>query len=311
MGSPAPSTGSLPAERRDDIPRAIFYVLAASFSFSLLNVLVKWQSETYSIVELVFFRSFFALIPTGIMIWHAGGWRVLATKVPGQHAARALLWLGSIYCTFGSYHALPLADAVGLGFSAPLFLTALAGPVLGETVGRHRWGAVILGFVGVLVMARPGAGMFAGGALYALGGAFLFALGSLTIRSMSRTEASLVIVFYTMLVGAVASGIVMPLAWTTPSLADFGVLAIVGIAGGLSQFCMVQAYRYAPVAVVAPFNYSQLVWAAFLGYAVWSDLPDTFVLVGSAIVIASGLYILGRETRAAPARPKEAAAAGE
>jgi drug/metabolite transporter (DMT)-like permease len=283
-------------EAKDDLPRGIAYALGAVFLFSLLNVVVKWQSARYPVGELVFFRSVFSLPPLALLIWRAGGRRVIATSIPGKHVFRALIWFSSIFLTFAAFQLLPLADAVALGFSAPLFLTALSAPVLGEKVGRHRWGAVILGFLGVLVMTRPGMGMVQWGAFCSLGGALLFAIGSLTIRQMSRTEPSLSIVFYTMAVGTVLSAALLPFIWVPPSAVDFAVLIFLGIGGGLSQLCQVQAYRYAPVSAVAPFNYAQILFAVIFGFILWGDLPDGPVVAGSLIVIASGFYIIHRET---------------
>jgi drug/metabolite transporter (DMT)-like permease len=284
---------------RDDIKRGIAYTCAATFVFSTFNVVIKWLSDAYPIAELVFFRSFFALVPCLFLVWRAGGAASLRTHRPLAHLVRAATWLTSFCCTFASLHLLPLADAVAFSFAAPLFLTALSVPVLGERVGPHRWGAVLVGFTGVLVMAHPSGDVFKWGTLFGVGNALFYALGSLSVRQLSRTESSVSIVFYTQLFGSALSGLAAPFAWTTPSVLDAAIMITTGVAGGIAQYWMTQAYRYAPAAAVAPFTYGAIVWATLFGYLVWSDLPTRAVLVGAAIVIASGLYILHRETKRA------------
>jgi drug/metabolite transporter (DMT)-like permease len=303
----APAIQALPA-RRDDISRGILYACVAVFVFSAMNTAVKWLAASYPVLEIVFFRSSFALLPCAVLIWRAGGPATLKTAVPWSHAFRASIWFGSVCCTFMSYHLLPMADAVAISFSAPLFLTALSVPILGEKVGRHRWGAVIAGFFGVLIMVRPGSGVLQWGAVYGLGNAVFYALGALSVRQMTTTERGSTIVFYTMLLAAVLSAFVLPFIWVTPRPIDLLALALLGIAGGCGQLIVVQALRFAPAAAVAPFNYTAMVWALGFGYALWGDLPGSAVLAGAAVVIASGLYILHRETRKKAARAAPAGA---
>jgi drug/metabolite transporter (DMT)-like permease len=285
---------ALPA---DDIRRGIFYVSLAVFSFSLFNVVIKWLSDEYPIGELVFFRSFFALFPCLLLVHRAGGLAVLRTSRPGAHLTRAAIWLISFCCSFTALHLLPLADATAFSFAAPLFMTALSVPILRERVGPHRWGAVVFGFLGVLVMARPSGEVLRWGALFGLGNALFYALGSLSVREMRRTERSEAIVFYTQLFASCIAGLSLFFSWRTPSWRDIFPLIATGLAGGVAQYWATQAYRYAPAAVVAPFTYAGIVWAVLFGYLVWGDLPEAAVLGGAAIVIASGLYILHRETR--------------
>jgi drug/metabolite transporter (DMT)-like permease len=172
-------------------------------------------------------------------------------------------------------------------------------PLLGEFVGIHRWSAVMLGFVGVLVMAHPTGEVMQLGALFGIGNSLFFALGSLSVRQLARTESSVTIVFYTQLFGTLFASLAAPFFWVTPNWIDLGAMVATGIAGGIAQFWMTQAYHCAPASVIAPFTYSSIVWAVLFGYLVWGDLPTNAVMIGSAIVIASGLYILHRETRRA------------
>jgi drug/metabolite transporter (DMT)-like permease len=295
----------------DDIRRGIGYTLIAVLLFSAVNAAAKQLAERYPILEIVFFRSLFALVPCLVMVIRAGNPRLLATQRPWSHATRAATWFGSVTFGFLSYHLLPLADAVAISFSGPLFLTALSVPILGERVGRHRWGAVIAGFLGVLVMVHPSGDVVQWGSFAALANALFFAFGSLTVRDMSRTEPSVRIVFYTMLVAAVLSGIASVFLWVQPGWLDLLMLAGVGIAGGIAQFWTVQAYRCAPPSAVAPFTYTSMVWAILFQVAIWNDWPTAGVLLGAAIVIASGLYILHRETRKRAPVVQTAASAGD
>lgn len=282
---------------RDEVGRGIGLACAAVLVFSAVNALAKQEAGSYPISEIVFFRSLFALLPVLFLAARHGVGRSLKTSMPWAHLARSLIWFVSVYCTFASYHLLPMADAAAISFSAPLFLTALSALVLGERVGPHRWSAVAAGFLGVLVMVRPGMGVFQWGALFALGNAVCFALGSLAVRQMASTERSATIVFYTMLLATLLSGLTLPFLWVTPTPLDLGGMVLMGILGGIGQLLVVQAFHHAPASAVAPWNYSSMIWAALLGWIVWSEVPDEKLLIGAAIVIGSGLYLLHRETR--------------
>jgi drug/metabolite transporter (DMT)-like permease len=285
------------AKATDEIGRGIALACAAVVVFSVLNALIKWQAGLYPISELVFFRSLFALLPVLVLTVRHGLATSLKTSMPGAHLLRSTIWFVSAVCTFIAYHLLPMADAAAIAFSAPLFLTALSAPVLGERVGRQRWIAVAAGFLGVLVMVRPGLGIFQWGALFGLVSAVCFAVGSLAVRRMSSTEPSVTIVFYTMLLATLLSGMTLPFVWVTPTLGDFLVMVAMGLLGGIGQLMVVQAFHHAPASAIAPWNYTQMLWALFLGWAIWGELPDRAMLLGAAVVIGSGLYLLHHETR--------------
>ncbi|MEI7610024.1 MAG: DMT family transporter, partial [Rhodospirillaceae bacterium] len=216
----------------------------------------------------------------------------------GGHLGRATIGLAAMLLMFWSYHLLPLADAVAIGFSAPLFLAALSVPLLGEKVGAARWGAVLVGFVGVLVMVKPGATALDLGSLVALGAALGYALAAIAVRQLSRTEHPNTIVFYFTLNTGLLAALALPWVWATPTLSDLGLLALTGLLGGAVQYCGTHAYTLGPAAVIGPFNYSAILWATLFGWLIWGDLPDRWVLLGAAVVIASGLFIVLRETRA-------------
>ena len=271
-------------------------MLLAVAIFSCMDALIKWLSTTYPTIEIVFFRSCFAFVPL-LAALLKGGRGALRTRRPLAQAGRAMVGLVSMVAFFYCFRIMPLADVFGIAFSAPLFVTALSVPLLGERVGIRRWSAVAVGFVGVLIMLRPDSGVFASASWIALFATVLYALGQIFVRDLTKTETTTGIVFYVTLTTTVASAVAMPFQWVTPSAVDAPLLAAVGILGGVAQLAFTRAFRLAPAAVISPFDYTGLLYAAVIGYAVWGDVPTLPFLVGAAIVIASGLYILHRETR--------------
>jgi drug/metabolite transporter (DMT)-like permease len=290
---------AMPAASREEIRTGIFYMVGAVFVFSVVNALVKWEEARYPLDEVVFFRCLFALIPCTALVLSAGGFATLRTHRLGEHVGRALLQFVSMTSIFAAFGMMPLADAIAIGFSSPLFLTMLSIPLLGERVGRHRWGAVLVGFAGVLLMARTGG--FSGGGLslgagLALASAAIGAAVTIAVRRMTLTEASATLVTYQALFTTILSALLLPFGWRTPGWQDGLMLAAIGVSSGVGQYWWTQAFRFAPAAVAAPFSYLSLVWSLLWGYLVWGDLPTTGLLAGGAVVVASGLYILYRET---------------
>jgi drug/metabolite transporter (DMT)-like permease len=289
--------------RAENVRLGIFYMLASVLLFSMQNAIGKWLAESYPIAMLVFFRSAVALLPSYVFVRHAGGHSVLRTRRLGAQFSRAMIWGGSNVTAFFAYHLLPLADAVTLTFTAPLFLTALSWPILKERVGQARWIAVSVGFVGVLTMAHPSGAVNWFGMANALTCAICNAVGSLTVRDLTRTDASAAIVFYTALFVTLLALPVLPFFWITPGLVDLALFVAVGLLGGVSQYWTTQALYHAPAAAVSPFNYTALVWALLLGFLVWGDLPTVTMIAGALIVTASGLFLLRHESRQRRLRP--------
>ena len=277
--------------------KGIVIMCAATLVFSILNAAAKYLLEKYPINELVFFRSAFTILPVLWLAQRDGhGFASLRTRRLGAHAWRGVLGVLSMGAQIVALAMLPISDVTAFIFTAPLFITALSVPLLGERVGVHRWSAVVIGFLGVLVMVQPGAGGISAGGLVAVGGSAAYALAVITIRQMSGSEPAATIVFYNAFVGMVVAAVSLPFRWQTPDLVDLAVLMVIGIGGGFAQFWQTSAYHLAPVAVVAPFSYSSLLWATILGFAIWDEVPTHEVLMGSILVVASGLYILYRET---------------
>ena len=205
---------------------------------------------------------------------------------------------------------LPLAEAVAISFTAPLFITALSQPLLGEPVGSRRWGAVLVGFLAMLLMLRPGTDAFSPHALLVLLSALAFALAMMLTRRLARSETSAAMAVYTALGGGLATLPFLPAVWKTPGPVDLTVFVLFGIIGGTAAYVMIAAHRHAPAVVLAPFNYTALVWAAALGWLIWHESPVALTWLGAAIIAASGLYIAHREAVVSgrpriPARPAD------
>ncbi|MGQ9369296.1 DMT family transporter [Azospirillum sp. ST 5-10] len=288
-----------PAALADDARSGILSMLAAVALMAVMNAVSKLLADGYSLAEIAFFRNLFALLPATAMVAAAGGATVLRTAHPLGHLWRSLIGLTSMVLLFWSYRLLPLADAVAISYSAPLFLTALSVPLLGERVGPVRWGAVALGFAGVAVIAQPG-GSVEPGALVALAAAVAYALAQIAMRQLGRTERPVTTVFHFTALSTVLCALALPFAWTTPSARDLALMAVMGLAGGASQHFITRAYARAPAALVSPFGYTGIVWAALFGWLLWGDAPAPHVVAGTAIIVAGGLVILIREARRAP-----------
>ncbi len=298
------ATGVALSVRTERIVLGIVLRLAAMALFSVMGAGVKWAADRgVPLMEILLFRNAFAFLPLAIYIQRTTGFSVLRTSRPLSHFARGCIGLVAMSCNFLAIAYLPLVEATALSFTAPLFLTALSKPLLRERVGVHRWMAVILGFVGVLIMIRPEPGHLAGlGMILGLLGALASAGAMATIRQISRTEPAVTIVFYFSLAGTLFGLIGTALHPVALSPDLVAILIGVGILGGLGQMAQTQALAHAPVAAIAPFDYSQLLWASALGYVFWDELPTAWTIAGACVVAASGLYIVYREVRRARGR---------
>jgi drug/metabolite transporter (DMT)-like permease len=288
---------------REEPAKGIAYMVAAIALFSLMSALVKFLGTQYPIGQLMFFRNAAALVPALAIVAGSGGLPALATRRPFAHLLRAITGMGAMSSGFFALSQLPLVDATAISFTNPLFLTVLAIPILGERVGIHRAGAVVVGFAGVLVLAA-GQGGFTGGfsggiaiagMAAALANAFLSACTALMVRQLSATEGSATITAWQSLLMTGFCLLLLPFGWVNPGARDLALLAGIGLTGGVAQYWMTQAYRFGAASVVGAFTYTAMVWAVLFGWLVWGEVPGRWVLAGSAIVIAAGLYILYRE----------------
>jgi drug/metabolite transporter (DMT)-like permease len=283
------------------IPLGIGYILMAVSLFGIMDALVKWLAASYPTVQIMFFRSLCAFPPILVMVLHSAGSlpnavQLLKTRRPFGHGLRSLCGCSAMLLFFYSYQFLPLAEVTAIAFAAPIFIACLSVWLLQERVGLHRWSAIVVGFVGMLVIIRPGAGTMETAALIVVGATALYSLSIIQIRRLSRSEPAGTIAFWFSGFCAVLTGLALPFFWVTPSWSDLLLLVATGLIGGLAQLFMTRAYGLAPAAVVAPFDYTHLLWSVGIGWYVWGDFPDVQTWIGCAIVIASGLYILYRET---------------
>jgi drug/metabolite transporter (DMT)-like permease len=223
---------------------------------------------------------------------------LMRTGRPVLQVARSVLLLASTLLNFMALRYLQLDEALSIVFSTPFFIAALSGPVLGEWVRWRRWMAIGVGFIGVLLVTRPGFGGIHPAALLSLAAALFYAAYNISTRMLSRTDSSETTLFYSNLVGALVMLPVVPFVWTTPSdPVVILVMIVCGAFGSVGHYLLIIAHRHAPPAVLAPFIYTQLVWAIILGYLVFADVPNRWTLAGAAVVVASGLYMLNRERK--------------
>ncbi|RAI58948.1 DMT family transporter [Roseicella frigidaeris] len=277
---------------------AILMILGAAGLFSLAGALVKALDGSVPLAQVVLCRNLFALPALLPLLWRAGGLAALRTRHPGLHAVRLAGGLLGMVGAFYGYAVLPLATVTALGFTMPLFLTLLSIPLLGERVGPRRGGAVLAGFGGVLLMTLPGgaAGAHWLGLAAVLLGAVGWALAMITIRRMGDAgEANVAIVLWFALGAMLVSGLVALPGWVPPQPGQWGLLIGVGLISALAQVMMTEAYRRGEATLLAPFEYSAILWTTGLGALVWSELPDGWDLLGMAVLVASGLFIWHRE----------------
>jgi drug/metabolite transporter (DMT)-like permease len=276
-------------------PRGIFYIIIAMFFFAVMAAISKHMADTYSVFQVVFFRCFFAAIPLLPFIFLQGGFSIFKTKNILGHGWRSLSGTGSMTLYFFSLHLLPLADAVAISFSGSLFITALSAVLLKENVGKHRWGAVIVGFFGVLFIAQPSTAGLSPAALIGLSGALLYGFAMISLRTLGGTEKAITTTAYFTFFSTLFCAIPAALTWKDVTLPDLLVFALSGILAGIGQLFLTRAYQLASPSIVSPFNYTSIIWATLIGFLFWDTLPNLWVGIGSAIVIGSGLYIIHRE----------------
>ncbi|MBP6819312.1 MAG: DMT family transporter [Ferrovibrio sp.] len=277
----------------------IGYMVMAAAVFGVMDALVKWLAGSYPTAQIMFCRSFFAFPPILFMLWrNGGGIALLHTRRLAGHGIRSIYGCLAMLCFFYSYRTLPLADVTAISFSAPIFVAVLSVWLLKEKVGPHRWSAILVGFLGMLVILRPGQGEggIPAASLLVVLATFFYSMALIQIRKLTATENSVTTAFYFTGFCTIYTGLLMPWFWVAPTAADWPLLIGVGLLGGLAQLFMTRAFSLAAASIVAPFDYTHLLWSVLLGWYLFGDFPDMWTWAGAAIVIASGLYILYRET---------------
>lgn len=291
--------------------RGILYLCFGVFIFSLQDAIIKQVSGGYPLTEVVGIRSLVGLPILLVLVQREAGWRALFSAHLLPLALRALIMFGAYTAYYMAFPALPLADAVALYFTVPLFVTALAGPVLGEHIGWKVWAAVVLGFAGVLVMLQPGTGLFEPAALLSLISAALYGTAMLMARKMGSRLPTSVMAFYQngffLLGSAFAATLLHVLGiehashpsvvflvrpWVWPSLADGGLIALCGMVAAVGTMFLTAAYRVAQSSTVTPFEYTGILWAPLWGFLFFSEVPKFSTFVGAAIILVAGLIAM-------------------
>jgi drug/metabolite transporter (DMT)-like permease len=270
------------------------YMFLSVCTFSVMDLLVKWSSD-YPTGEVLFFRGFFGLLPTYFLIPNNKLKTFYTTKRSKEHLFRCLMGLMALIAIVVALRELPLAVVVSLSYAAPLFITVLSIFLLSEKVGIFRWLAVLIGFIGVIIIAEPG---FKGmNYLYFL--PLIFCIGmafvTITIRKLSTTEPIwLISIFFTITI-SIAGLATIPMGWKIPNFQDFILLALIGVTGGSANLFLTQSYKLSEVSLVAPLKYLALVFAIFFGYFIWNEIPTIKTLIGALLVVLASLIIFRRE----------------
>lgn len=259
------------------------------------DAIAKMLTAGYSPLQILFLRNIIALPLAVLIAVKMGGREALRSYRPVTHFLRGTIWIAAAFLFFTGLSYLGLAEATVLVFAAPVFITALSAVVLKEHVGWRRWAAVLVGFMGVLVVVRPGFAAFQMVALYPLATAFLYAMLMLSARWVDPRESIWTMMLYLVGSGAVISALTMPFVWVDVKGEDVGLFLAAALFGTLGVTMITQAFRFAPAAVVSPFDYSALIWATLIGWLIWEEVPDTITYIGATIIIASGLFIIWRE----------------
>jgi len=270
------------------------YMFLSVCTFSVMDLLVKWSSD-YPTGEVLFFRGFFGLLPTYFLIPKNKFKTFYTTKRSKEHLFRCLMGLMALIAIVIALRELPLAVVVSLSYAAPLFITVLSIFLLSEKVGVFRWLAVLIGFIGVIIIAEPG---FKGmNYLYFL--PLIFCIGmafvTITIRKLSTTEPIwLISIFFTITI-SIAGLATIPMGWIMPNFQDFILLALIGVTGGSANLFLTQSYKLSEVSLVAPLKYLALVFAIIFGYLIWNEIPTIKTLIGASLVVFASLIIFRRE----------------
>ena len=283
--------------RQEHIPLGIFYMLGATVMFAVSSALSKWQVADFPIGEVLFMRTVCSLVVCALLILPGASLAVFRTQRPRDHLMRGLAQATSQTFIVVAFSLMPLAGAVAINFSAPLFATLASALALKEIVGAARWSALIVGFLGVLIVAAPGADSFQIGVLFALANAVIYGSVTAAVRGMTATESTETLTMYQMIMLTLVFAAFLPFGFVMPTVSDGTMMVANGTANALGQYWWTRALHLAPASAVTPFYYFSLVWAIAIGFLVWGDLPTIGLLFGSAVVVGSGLFLLWHESR--------------
>ncbi|HRK19303.1 MAG TPA: DMT family transporter [Hyphomicrobiaceae bacterium] len=275
----------------------IFFMCLASTLFPIMNGLVQILSDRYSSPQIVWARTASHLIFIMALFMPKYGIGIVSTRAPALQIGRSICLMASTLCFFHGVKYLPLAKAASISFMAPFIVALLSWPLLRERVSAPRLAAVIVGFLGVLIVVQPGGELFDWASLFILASAIFYAVYQIFTRKVAAFDIPETSAVYSALVGTLVMSIWVPFTWTTPTLVDAAVMFSLGILGGLGHYCVARAMTYAPANIVSPFQYWQMVGSVIVGYLITSKMPEQTTWLGAAVIIAAGLFIGWRETR--------------
>ncbi|WP_305075487.1 DMT family transporter [Propionivibrio sp.] len=277
--------------------RGILMALLATISYAVVDTLSKYQAREYPVGMIVWARYAVPLVLLLAVFLPRRGTAMLRTAFPAVQLARGILLTGGTIFIVFAYRVMPIAEAQAISFIHPVLLTVLAVIFLKEKVSRLGWTAVLLGFSGVLIIVRPGGGLFTPAAVLPLGLALCFSSYQIFTRLVAGKEDSLNSLFCVLFVGTVAMSAALPLSWIDPTPKGLFFFALIGITSGMGHFSTIKALEFAPASLLAPFAYIQLLWVSILGVLVFGDFPDSVTLVGMAVVVAGGLLVAASRRR--------------
>lgn len=272
--------------------------IGAFFMFALMQVFAKLLSETHHVIEIAFYRNLVGTIPFLFMIFIMNKREILTINSrPKTILVRSILGTISLVITFGAFAYLPMADATAFLFTASLIIPILSIFFLGEKVGPYRWGAILIGFIGVLIMLQPTGVFNATGVTLALSAASMHAVLQIILRKLGKSEKPETVTFYFLMIGTITAALGLPFVAVPPTWEEIPLMFGVGLTGMTAQFLLSHAYKNAEATIVTVFNYSGIIWATLFGWMIWNDWPAITIWIGGGIVIASNVFILWRESR--------------
>ncbi len=286
--------------------RGILLIIAAFVTFSMLDTTAKYLVQHYPPAQVVWVRYAGHLVIAAVIFLPRHGLGLLQSQRLGLQVVRSLLLFGATCANFAALQYLQLAETASIFFSTPLMVAVLAVPLLGEHIGPRRWSAILIGFVGVMIVVRPGLGLVHWAISLSLLAALCAGLYQIATRKLAGTDRVATTQFYTALIGALAITPLVPFVWEMPNLYDALLMVCLGALGGFGHWMLILAHRLAPAPILAPFNYIQLLPMVILGYLVFGDLPDVWTLLGAGVVLSSGLYLFYRERKIKAAEARSA-----
>ena len=294
--SPMPIPRDLTVQPRENAPfQGIAFIVAAFTIFAGLDTTAKYLVQFYPTQQVVWARYAGHCLFAVLIFWPRNGFALLRTRHLGTQVLRSLCLLLATCTNFVALQYLQLAETSAIFFSTPLLIAVFSVPLLGERIGPRRWTAILVGFIGILIVVRPGLGLIHWAAFLSLMTATGAALYQIITRKLAGVEAAVTTQFYTALIGTLFITPLVPFGWQTPDLTGWLLMGLVGALGGIGHWMLIVAHRLAPAPILAPFTFSQIVPMVLLGFLVFGDLPDAWTITGAAVVLSSGLYLLYRE----------------